>query len=477
MKTITSFIFNLSARILFTIISVISGFFLVRYLGPDQYGIVGIYTTLILFIPGITCFSYYDSYGKEFAQRGLDPKLFSEAIITMAAFGILLLILIISTVPLLNKIMDVEFGYWLYILVSVHLIIYLVNGMFERALEAIGKPQITSSVQFIMSFITITTVAYTIIFKEDYKPYLYSQLLFSLSSLITYIIYYKKTGLLKNFEFHFDMANFKRVSRYGFSIYLAGLFFMVSQRLPVFITQSLYGLAFVSFLNIPLNLYGRLYLPVYSLSTVLSPKFSSGDEKSNLKNFEYGLRLTLILFIPAMSFFIIGSQKLIPLLYGSKFVDAVIPAVILAPFLLFYAVDIFFNSTINYLGIADSRLKYIRYAGVIDVIAIVAGTAVFGFYGLISSFSISIIVLTVFDFYIIRKKVKIDKKIVLGDILRITACTAPIYIYCYFAANIGSVLYLAGCCAVGVVYLLFIFVTGVIDKSDISVLLSSFRLK
>lgn len=477
MKTLTTFIFNLSARVLFTIVSVISGFFLVRYLGPAPYGVIGIYTTMLQFIPGFICSSFYDSYGREFAQKGLDPELFSESVITITAGAFISIAVVLCSVPLLNSLMEMSLEYWVYIVLSIHFVFYLINAMYERALEAIGRSQITSSVQFLTGFITIVSVAYVILLKQGIFPYLIGQVLISFVSLITYIIYFKRTGLLKKFIFYFDYNNFKRVFRYTFSIYIAQLYSQISQRLPVFITQKLYGLAFVSFLNVPLNLFGRLYLPAYSLSTVLSPKFGSGDESLNLKNFQYGLRLILIIFIPATVFFLVGSNRLIPILYGHKFTEAVIPAVILSPFMLFFAIDIFLNSIINYLGLADNRLKFIKYAGLIDIAAIAAGTFFFGFNGLLSSFSISIFSLAVIDFFIIRKKVRIDYKIIAADIIKITLCTLPIFVFCYFASNISNLLYLAGCCAVGLLYLLMIYAAGVVIKEDVKKLFGSINIK
>lgn len=477
MKTVTSFIFNLSARILFTAVSVISGFFLIRYLGPNQYGIIGIYSTLLQFIPGLICFSLFESYGKEFAQRGMEPALFSESLISVSTLGIGSIFLILSTVSFINKLIDINLEFWIYILLALHLFFYLVNALYEKALESIGKPQVTSSVQFITGFITIIAVFYTIIFKQDYKPFLISQLFISLSSLIIYVIYCSSAGLIKKYTLSFDSENFKRVFKYGFSIYLAGLFFLLLQRIPVFITQKYYGLAYVSFLNVPLNLYGRLYLPVYALSTVLSPKFSNGDEKSNSLNFEYGFRLLLILFILAVGFFLAGSYRLIPILYGSKFAEASEPAMILAPFLLFYAIDIFFNSTINYLGIATLRLRFIKFASMVDIIAIIAGTKFFGFAGLLASFSISIFTLTFFDFILIKRKVKMNVKIILTDIAKIALCSTPVYLYCYYFSYLNSILYLAGCCVTSAVYFMLIFMSGVINREDVQILIASFRSK
>jgi O-antigen/teichoic acid export membrane protein len=477
LKTIGNFIFNLSARILFTAISVISGFYLVRHLGPAQYGVIGIYTTLLQFIPGIICFSLFDSYGKEFAEKGLVPRLFSEAVVSISAFGAFSFLLVVTTSGLMNSLLGEQFDILIYIILGAHLFFYLVNAMHERILEAIGRPQITSSVQFLTSIITVLSVVYTIAFKQNFYPYLICQAFISFASLLTYIIYYKRSGLLKKFVFYFNPGSFMRALKYGFSIYIAGLFFMISQRIPVFITQTLYGLAFVSFLNVPLNLYGRLYLPVYSLCAVLTPKFSGGDAAANRKNFEYGLKLTLILFIPSMAFFIFGSGNLIPILYGHKFADAVIPAVLLAPFLLFYAVNIFFNSVINYLGIAETRLKYIKYAVIIDILAIAAGTFFFGFYGLISSFSISIIALTIFDFHLISRKIKLDSRPVINDIVKISLCTLPVPLFCFLASSLGSVLYLAGCCGAGIVYLLLIFLTGVVNKDEIVKLFGAFNFR
>jgi len=477
LKTITTFVFNLSARILFTIVSVLSGFFLVRYLGPTQYGIIGIYTTLLQFIPGLICYSFFDSYGKEFAQKGLDPKVFSEAVITISAGALISVFVLLSLVTFLNSVVDMALEFWVYILLSIHLVFYLINAMYERALEAIGKSPITSSVQFLTGFITVASVVYVIALRQGIFPYLIGQLLISAVSLITYILYLKRTGLLNKFIFYFDPANFKKVFRYSFSIYIAQLYSQVSQRLPVFVAQKFYGLAYVSFLNVPLNLFGRLYLPAYSLSTVLSPKFGSGDEKSNLKNFEYGLRLILLIFIPASAFFLAGSNKLIPLLYGNKFIEAVIPAVILAPFLLFFAIDIFLNSIINYLGLANRRLKYIKYAGIIDLLAIVLGTMFFGFYGLLSSFSISIFVLAVIDFYIIKTKVNIEYGKVVSDIIKITLCTVPVLLFCLLAHNLQNITYLAGCCIVGCVYIGLVYISGVITKDDVLKLFGSFTIK
>ncbi|GEM_PF-6150194 len=475
MKTISSFIFNLTARVLFTIVSVISGFYLVRYLGANQYGIISIYTNLLGFISVIISFSLIDSYGKEIAMNGISNKIVSESITVIGIIGLITIILISGTMSLIDKYIEINLGFWIYILLAVHILFYLLQGLFEKILESIGKPQIFSSVQFLTGFITILSVFFTIWFRLNFILYLICQAAIPVVSLIIYVIYFHKKAIFSGYKISFNPESFKRIFKYGFSIHVANLFFTISQKIPVFITQKFYGSSFVSFLNVPVNLYGRLYLPVYSLCNVISPKFSNGDKASNSKNFIYGLKLILVLFISSMAFFIAGSYKLIPILYSHGFSEAAIPAMILAPFLLFNAINLFFTSVINYLGIAGQRLKFILFSGIIDIIVIALFTKFFGFYGLVSSISVSIIILTCFDFYIIQKKIEVPIKEVVIDIAKILFSTLPIFIFCFYFSGLSSIPYLAGCMAAGLLYLALILAVKVISLEDIKSLISSFK--
>ena len=97
-KTTRNFVLNLFSRVFFALASVSASFFLIRYLGPDRYGVMGLYSAALGSVSAFGTFGLIDSIAALIAK-----KEGGRTIVTWGLIRVSFLALVCSTVFILAR--------------------------------------------------------------------------------------------------------------------------------------------------------------------------------------------------------------------------------------------------------------------------------------------------------------------------------------------------------------------------------------
>jgi O-antigen/teichoic acid export membrane protein len=153
---------------------------------------------------------------------------------------------------------------------------------------------------------------------------------FVLVTIATGMIYLLQTRAVTPLAFRFDPGLFRAMIRYGVKTYIAGLFVFFVTRLNIFLVNSMLGESQVGLYAIALQFMDVLYLLPTTLGLILFPKVSANQDDPGAltaKVFRFSV-LAMALMCGGIA---LVAHPVINLLFGEKFLDAVLPLTWLAP--------------------------------------------------------------------------------------------------------------------------------------------------
>lgn len=481
MKTSASFLINVASRIVITIVSILAGFFLSRYLGPEKYGILAVYTTLLGFIPSLLNLGVIDSLAVNISKDGLSNKLYSNGLILVTFISVAFVVLLLVFRTTIYQVLSLDFDNYIYILLTIHIFFYFVNAYHEKMLEAIAKSHVFSAAQIVLVIARTISILLIIFSKQSLIYVLLLEFIITVFFVIIYWTYSIRTLKLR-FEFALPTkAWVVSLMKYGTSVYLAGLFFLFSQQLPILVTQALYGAESVSYINIPLNFISRLFLPVLALASVISPLFGKKgiaeaiDDRKYSDYLDYSLKLLFIIYVPIMIVFISQSSQIITMLYGEAYFPAGAVLGGLAVFVLFSAINTFIGTVLQYLGLAKKRLRNILFAFFVTLVMFVASIQLLGFNSIAYAMSASIVFLTLLDLRLLSSSVNIYWTAIFKYLAVALVSSLPLYLLTFQIATTDHVKFLIMGSLGGLIYVIVILVFKMISKDDLKLIFSSAR--
>lgn len=246
---------------------------------------------------------------------------------------------------------------------------------------------------------------------------------------------------------------------FGLSAMFGGLYFYASVLILSFLRGELEVAKFSSAYNIALAL---LFIPtVYTnaLYPVLSRFFVESKRKLTLA-FEKSLKYLFIASLPISVCFLLLSEKIMGLLYGSKYVDASIVLQIIGCYIILKFANFLFGMV---LSSADRQWERMKAQGMVASINLLLCAVLiweWGFIGAAWAMLISEIALIVVYAYQVRRVIL--SKISLLSVARPLACTL-IFSLCVLFLPFH---YMISAAFGGLFYVVALFITGVFDEED-----------
>lgn len=488
MKVESNLALNIATRSVFTILGMVAGFFLVRYLGPQTYGLLGDYTAILTFVTALGSLGLIESLSKTIVGQEKQDQSITviRGIVIYVILGLIYGVGVIVLSSSFNKFLKLDVPIGFYIILGLHIFLYLVNGFLEKVLEATNITHLISYTQTAAIIFRVLAVIIIILFKLSYLYVLIVELLMTFMYITTYFRYVARKYVFPFFtesvKLKWDWKWFIKIFRYGLAVYVASIFFLVSQRLPVLIIQALYGESFVAYFNAPLNLVNRLYLPVLALSNIVGPLFGKSDQSANdLGNiFEQSLRFILVIFVPISTVFTFAAPQVIRILYGSEFMAAVPVMQAFGVFLLVSSISTFVSSVINFIGLASKRVRYLIPLLILDVWAMVLATQFIGFYAIPYVLVGSVTILLILDLGLIQSRVRFQISDVLAYLYKIVLLVLPLFVSLIWfgwshSSGSGIFAFLGIGIVTGGIYLAGIFGLRVVSISEIKNIKAAIR--
>lgn len=329
--------------------------FVARRLGPSQYGIVSL-SLSIAAIVGILCdFGISTSTARfiaedvdrksEFYYNGLLLNIFFSFIASLALF---IFAKPISVMVNINSPLYIQ-------IVSVFTLFTSLFHFSIRSLQGIKETQKIALLNFSHNIIT-SIILFFIVFI-GYKA---TGVLFGHSSSAVIIWILSILIILKFFSksnFQLSSSKQKKIFNYALPLMITSSSYFLLLRGPSVLLSSFVGTTEVSYLNIPLRIVEVATLPAYSLTMVTSPFFTKSVESSSDLAWLYKnvLKYIILFYAPISVFITMGAYKIIILVFGVSYSNAIPVLIVFSLFLPFFVIATFSSRILDFLGIAKQK--------------------------------------------------------------------------------------------------------------------------
>lgn len=195
---------------------------------------------------------------------------------------------------------------------------------------------------------------------------------YSLALLITVIV-----GVyLLYFNFYKDLKysnkNFsKKIFRYSLPLFFIGIGFWIATEIDIVMLGFLKGNYEVGIYSVAKEIIIKLPHIALAITMGTMPLFAKLKKanKEKLKKLFYKLlNINTMIFIPIALFIIFFSWFFIPLIYGPKYSESVLPLQLLTPYLVLFSYSIFLSSFLDYQGLAKKRAINLSVAVILNIL-------------------------------------------------------------------------------------------------------------
>ena len=328
-----------------SVLSIITGILLSRFLGPEGRGLITLLqtdATFLLFLFGMsfpTAITYFIS------NKQIDPeKIVGSMIILLTVSSLvvgLTLFLIQSTT--FSDFFNLELNIGgAYLLLFFFYFFGLGNILLQSFFEGFSEFKVINRIivlTAISNLFFIGSIYLLLSFLSDEQKIHVAGFALIVSSIIVFglwIIYYSKKLKIK-INFNVTSNEIKHILGFSGIAYLCNLLNYLNYRFDFWIVQRYFGNYDLGIYSLSVNLSQSLWLIITPISLVLFPKFNgqSLDKEEKRRIFLLSLKLVMmVIFFSQVATFIF-SGFLVPLVYGGEFMNSVLPLKILVCGILF----------------------------------------------------------------------------------------------------------------------------------------------
>ncbi len=360
MRFFSGGIYNFSTRILLAVLSLANGIILARVLNPNGRGLYSLVALVMamLFLAGnfgLNSSTIYYS-AKEETDK---PRLFSNSLVICLLLPVVLGLAFLLLAPLFDRVLS---GMpYKYLLISLSALpFYFLYNIFNGILLGTNRIKEYNFVRLVEGSALLIFILFTLyVLKLELKGAVLSWWcsIFLAGLLPVSLVYYKT-----RFKFKFYPVQFKETAKYGLKSYFTNLSQFFNYRLDMFIVSYFTGFSGVGIYAVAVSLGEILWFLPGSMALLLLPRTSatSNEERNSFTPAVCRITFTFTLFAGILLFLFAGA--LIKLLFGEKFLPAVLPLLFLLPGTLIYSVQTILASDISGRGKPEYN-TYISFFG------------------------------------------------------------------------------------------------------------------
>jgi O-antigen/teichoic acid export membrane protein len=458
-------IFNVLADSFRILVSTFMIVYVARKLGPSEYGIVGLGLSITAIAGLFYDFGISTSTARFLAER-LDNQVYSAGTQLNILFSFIGLILVFVLAKPLADFVHIGSPVYIQIIAT----ITFFNSLFRfstRALQGIKRTDKVAVINFIHTVAVSIIVVIMAYLGHQAQGVLIGYSLSWALAWIVAIMILKKSFRLRGMAFNSETI--RQILVYALPLLLTSSSYFLLLRGPAILLSVFSSTKEVSFLNIPMRIIELLALPAYSASLVTCPFFTTKSEADNNQKWLYIkiFKYFLVLYLPLSAFLALSSHRLISVVFGTDYLNAAIPLLVLAFYSPFFVITNFTGTTLDFLGLA--KQKSIVFAGT-TAIAIISAIIIIPQYKEIGAAVVIAVPYTAFSIYtIITSSRRIE--------IRLTKYSAEfvklLLITCI--ACIPTILFLR--IFHGITSIVLAFLVSIISFYTIGEITSAFRLK
>lgn len=346
--------------------------FLARYLGPRRFGTWSFFFSIVNIVLLLSYFGINASSQKYIAQYNETDKLgailrSSLKLRIIVSFGFVIIFLAIYK-PLTNILQRSDFE-WLFLAATPLIFFASLTEYLKSVFQGLHRLKYTFYINTSEYGLKFLFAVFFLFFANKLILIIYS---FGLALLVTSLI-----GLYFLY-FHFykscptSDSNFRNdILKYSFPLFFVAIGFVIVTEVDTVMIGVLSTDSQVGIYAAAKQIIIKLPHIALAISLGTMPVFArlTTENKENLKSIFYKLLKTNSIIFGGIGALILStSWFFMPLIFGAKYKESVIPLMILVPYLLFFSYSIFLSSFLDYQGKATKRAVNLIIAIVLNIL-------------------------------------------------------------------------------------------------------------
>ena len=331
---------------------VISGVFLTRQLGPEGKGVFALFQTniqLLHLFMGISLnqgLVYFTSN-----RRISKEKLVGIALIVFFISSLVTALVLFTDFPKKELIIPAKYNtlfFQLYLFCSFQIV--LLNSFFAAIFHGEKNFWIVNKIGLFNSILNLVFFGAVYFISMKYKLHagirevlLISLLIFFLNLGYYLFAYIRLLKIIPDFLHLHWKEDIKPFFKYVIIGHFGTMINFFNYRLDVWFVTYYSGVTVLGFYSLAVNFAQLLLMITNPINIVLFPYMSGEDHEKSLKMLQFYSRINFTLIFLMVIFFMLTSNFLIPLIYGTAFIQSVVPFRIMLIAIFFLAIGLPFS--------------------------------------------------------------------------------------------------------------------------------------
>jgi O-antigen/teichoic acid export membrane protein len=354
--------FALASQLATASFTAILTIFLVRKLGPDDYGVFALALSVasLVFLPAD--FGISQSTARFVAEhRGEDSRIvqvLSDGLkLKLIASGVLCALLFALAGPISNA-YDVPEMVWPLRGVSLAVFGQSIVGYYRTAFEALGRVSLTLRLISAESAVEATASITLVLVGAGVTGASFGRAIgYLFGALFAFVLIARTVsrGAL-SLRRGDTGGRVKDIARYAGALLIIDAVFAVITQVDVLLIGAILGTTAVGVFQAPSKLITFLHYPGLALSAGVSPRLSRGGAGPNVAAFQNGIRYLMILQAALVVPIVVWAGPIADVVLGSGFEESADVMRAMGPFIYLFGLAPLVSVGVNYLGEARRRI-------------------------------------------------------------------------------------------------------------------------
>jgi O-antigen/teichoic acid export membrane protein len=336
--------------------------FLVRYLGPDDFGVfaLALGVASLVFLP--SDFGISQSTARFVAEhRGEDDRIarvLADGLkLKLIASGLTCIALCVLAGPISNA-YDAPEMIWPLRGVAMALLGQSVMGFYKTGFEALGRVALTLRLIVSKSAVETGASVALVLLGAGVTGAAFGRAIgYGFGALAGFVLIARAVGPRAiSLRRGGTGGRIREIARYAGALLIIDALFAAITQIDILLIGAILGTTAVGIFQAPAKLIAFLHYPGLALSAGVSPRLSRGGSGPNVRAFQNGIRYLMILQAVLTVPMVVWAGPIVNLVLGSDFDESADVLRALAPLIYLAGIAPLVTVGVNYLGEARRRI-------------------------------------------------------------------------------------------------------------------------
>ena len=466
--------FALASQLATASFTAILTIFLVRALGPDDYGVfaLALGVASLVFLPAD--FGISQSTARFVAEHLGEHNRVAEVLadglkLKLIASGALCALLFVLAGPISNA-YDTPEMVWPLRGVALAVFGQSIVGYYRTAFEALGRVSLTLRLIAAESAVEAGASIALVLLGAGVSGAAFGRAIgYGFGSIFALVLIVRAVGR-RSISLRGNPSNrIREIAGYASALLLIDAVFAVITQIDILLIGAILGTTAVGVFQAPSKLITFLHYPGLALSAGISPRLSRGGEGPNVAAFQAGIRYLMILQAAMVVPVTVWAGPIVDVTLGSDFDESAEVLRALAPFVYLFGLAPLVSVGVNYLGEARRRIPVAIAALLVNFVVSIVLLKEIGVVGSAIGADAAYLIYVPAHFWICRQLLDLPiRPIMITFVRTLVAAGAMTAVMIGFGTeNLTLLDWLAGGATGIATYCVFLVLTGEVTRTEL----------